>query len=415
MRQGVKAGCIALAAATIALCAGCQNAPTNLKEAYADYFPIGVALGYESYDYYSDEIYANFSSVTCENSMKWESLEGKEGTFTYMAADEIVEFAKSKDMLVRGHTILWHRQAPSWIFVEENDAGEQVTASIATLKERITDYVENVVGHFKDDVYAWDVVNEVLSDFGYFYRDCEDTNTSENYSDWYRCVREEVVREICEETGETYYPAIGNDAMKNEEGYRPLTSEERAQVDDAFTDLLAFLFKEVKRVDPDCKLFYNDYNLTIPARRNACLEMLKRLEAKGAQIDGVGEQGHYSIYEYNGELLEQAIKTYTEAGYLFQITELDISMYSSGDYRPNSATEPTQEQLDLQKQTYADIFRILREYSDMVDCVTLWGVADDHTWLDNWPVANRKNWPLLFDVYGEPKDCYYAILNFEEE
>ncbi|HCM14188.1 MAG TPA: 1,4-beta-xylanase, partial [Lachnospiraceae bacterium] len=47
-----------------------------------------------------------------------------------------------------------------------------------------------------------------------------------------------------------------------------------------------------------------------------------------------------------------------------------------------------------------------------IECVTLWGVADDYTWLDNFPARNRKNWPLLFDEENNPKEAFYRIINF---
>lgn len=415
MRKGVRAGCISLAAATVAVLAGCGgDGNANLKEAYQDYFPIGTAIAWSNYEYYDQAgLFADFSSVSFENATKWESVEPNENRFTFSEADELAEFAKSKGMLIRGHTILWHSQTPSYVFTETDAQGNKVSASIETLKARIKNHVDNVVGHFKDDISCWDVANEVISDAGYFYRDYED-GTNDKQSDWYRCVREDVLKNLL---GDAFDPAIGNEGEQRNgnEAYRRLTGEERDSVNEAFTDLLAFTYDAVYQADPDCELFYNDYNLTIPAKRDKCIEMIgainSRLEEMGseARITAVGEQAHYNIYQFDGDLLRQAIEAYAAAGLDFQITELDVSFYSSTAQQGTST--PPEDKLEMQTQVYEEIFRICREYKDNVSGITLWGVADDYTWLDTY-VTGRKDWPLLYDELWAPKACYEAILNF---
>jgi endo-1,4-beta-xylanase len=99
---------------------------------------------------------------------------------------------------------------------------------------------------------------------------------------------------------------------------------------------------------------------------------------------------------------------YASLGLQLQITELDISMFRHEDGRTD-LTAPTAEMIE--RQRYSDIFRLFRQYKDVISSVTFWGAADDYTWLDDFPVKGRKNWPLLFDGKHTPKPCYWAVVN----
>jgi endo-1,4-beta-xylanase len=67
-----------------------------------------------------------------------------------------------------------------------------------------------------------------------------------------------------------------------------------------------------------------------------------------------------------------------------------------------------------QNQTiaYGRFFIAFRTYKDYITGVTFWGLADDYTWLDNFPVAGRKNYPFLFDENLDPKPAYFEIIDF---
>jgi endo-1,4-beta-xylanase len=64
---------------------------------------------------------------------------------------------------------------------------------------------------------------------------------------------------------------------------------------------------------------------------------------------------------------------------------------------------------------YEDIFRLFKKHSNKISRVTFWGVNDGHSWLNNWPIKNRTNYPLLFDRNYEPKAAYYSVMEVSND
>jgi endo-1,4-beta-xylanase len=306
--------------------------------------------------------------VTAENEMKFQSLQPTEGTFTYGPADGIVNFAIQNGMKVRGHTLVWHTQTPSWVF---NNASKE------TLLARMRTHISNVVSHFRGKVYAWDVVNEaVMEDGSYRTGDLAENQKSR----WY------------EIAGESY---------------------------------IAEAFKAAHAADPDAKLFYNDFYDYVPAKHTGIYNMLKALLEQGVPIHGVGMQCHLNIeqstvatshgYHQSVENLEAAIELYSSLGLEVHVTELDLSLYIPGVmydmstfYTPATFTEALQIK---QAERYRVFFELFRKHADVLTSVTFWGIADDNTWLSEFD-SGRQDFPLLFDTQHNPKKAYDAVMDF---
>ena len=141
---------------TVSCLAGCGGKDSEwLNEAYKDYFPIGAALAQYSLDRFGSDLMQHYGSITPESEMKWNIIHPADGRYNFSQADELVEYAKETGRLVRGHTLVWSSALPAWV-MEDNPSKE-------TLLERMREHIDTVVKHFGDDVYCWDVVNEVIS------------------------------------------------------------------------------------------------------------------------------------------------------------------------------------------------------------------------------------------------------------
>lgn len=333
--------------------------PKGLKDYYSDYFTVGASVGPRNLTGTDSMLLVTeFASLTAENVMKMGPIHPEADRYHWEAADQIVTFADQHHLKVRGHTLCWHNQVGSWMF--ENENGEQV--SKAMLLQRLKDHIFQVAGRYRGKIYAWDVVNEAISDGAdEFYRN----------SKWY---------EIC---GEEF-------------------------IDKAF--------EYAHEAAPDALLFYNDYNAVKPNKRDKIIRLIQELQAKGIPIHGVGIQGHWSIFGPGEEELRTALEAYAKLDLTVHITELDLSVYPSEsgrrEKRADEADAFTPELEKKQMEQYEMIFRVFRDYKELISAVTFWNVSDRHSWLDNFPVRGRKNYPLLFDQNGQRKKAYEAVTGF---
>jgi endo-1,4-beta-xylanase len=346
----------------------------SLAKKYASLFPIGAAVDPTARETHAALLEQHFNSVTAENEMKFESLEPTEGVFVYAHADALVTFAEAHGMKVRGHTLVWHRQTPDWVF--QGPGGEP--ASPELLLSRLKRHIDAVVTHFKGHVYAWDVVNEAIMDDGR-YRTASETEADQR-SRW--------------------HGILG-------------------------VDYIAKAFEYAHAADPGAKLFYNDYRNYIPAKRQAIYELLKGLLARGVPIHGVGLQCHLSIepstdpgnHGFHQTLpeLESTIELYASLGLDVQVTELDMSLYVPGvKYTPETfyTVETFTDALEQkQAERYAAFFELFRKHAKVITGVTFWGIADDNTWLSEFS-SGRKDFPLLFDVNHQPKQALERVMAF---
>lgn len=340
--------------------ASTASANKGLKDYYKNYFPIGVAVGPRSL---SGEdaglILREFNSLTPENAMKMGPIHPEENRYFWRDADSIVNFAQIHGLKVRGHNLCWHSQAPRWIFTDSS--GKTVSKDV--LLQRLKDHITTVVNRYKGKLYAWDVVNEAISDKPDEYL---------RNSEWLK---------IC---GEEY---------------------------------IAKAFQYAHEADPKALLFYNDYNEISPVKREKMYRLVKGLKDAGVPIHGVGLQAHWAVNEPTRGQLDSTIKRFADLGLKVQITELDISVYP----KEHNARERKAEDVDTaftfekeqkQLEVYKMSFELFRKYKNVLSGVTFWNISDKYSWLDNFPVRNRKDYPLLFDRNLQPKKAYWEVVKF---
>jgi len=335
-------------------------AEKGLKDYYKSYFPVGVAVSPAALKNPAEValILQQFNSLTPENDMKMGPIHPEENRYNWGPADAIVDFAQAHKLRVRGHNLCWHEQTPKWLF--KNADGSQV--SKALLLKRLHDHIDTVVKRYKGKLYAWDVVNEAIAD---------DSTQFLRNSDWYK---------ICGE------------------------------------DFIAEAFRYAHAADPSAVLFYNDYNTERPEKRERIYKLLKKLKDAKVPIDAVGLQGHWSLYEPTEQDLRTTIERFASLGLKVQVTELDVSVYpwekDRRAKRPGESDAYTPDMQARQTAQYALFFKVFRDYKNVLTGVTFWNISDHYTWLDTYPVAGRKNHPLLFDENFKPKPAYYEVVKF---
>jgi endo-1,4-beta-xylanase len=182
-------------------------------------------------------------------------------------------------------------------------------------------------------------------------------------------------------------------------------------------EYIAKAFQYAHEADPDAVLFYNDYNEISPVKREKIYKLVKGLKDAGVPIHGVGLQGHWAVNEPSQGQLDSTIKRFADLGLKVQVTELDISVYpkehnarqrQANDNDTSFTAQKEQKQLEVYKMSF-DLFR---KYRNVMSGVTFWNISDRSSWLDNFPVRNRKDYPLLFDRNLKPKKVYGEVVNF---
>ncbi|MDO4194760.1 MAG: endo-1,4-beta-xylanase [Prevotellaceae bacterium] len=330
----------------------------TFKEAYKDYFKVGVAVNQRNVTD-SDQmalIEREFNSVTAENDMKPVSVQPKEGEWTWERADRIANFCREKGIKMRGHCLLWHNQFCDWMFYDK----KHNLVKKEVLFERMRKHINTVVNRYKDVVYGWDVVNEAITD---------DPRAAQ------------PLRES------TFYKICGND------------------------EFIRKAFEYAHEADPEAILFYNDYNECDPVKRDRIYNLVKSMKDAGVPVNGIGMQGHYNIYGPSEKDFEDALVKYSSLVDHVHITELDIRINTDmgGQLRFNrgEGINVTDDIKLLQETQYDRLFRIMRRHHEKLDAVTFWNLSDRDSWL------GEGNYPLPFDVNYKPKNLYKVLNGFD--
>jgi endo-1,4-beta-xylanase len=346
-----------------------QEDIVSLKDVYKKYFKIGTATTVAEISPKTTQklILKHFNSLTPGNELKPDSCLDKAGTIEESektgdytnpkvkigAAQPILNFAAENDIPVRGHTLVWHSQTPTWFFKEKWDAdGDWVDKE--TMIKRMENYIKNLFDAVKAayptvNFYAWDVVNEAIVDDGK-PRNPGSQEQNPNNSPWVQI--------------------FGDNSF------------------------IKYAFQFAKKYGIEgCKYYYNDYNEYMPQKTPAIIQMVKEVNEGEQLIDGIGLQSHLDVNFPGLSAYEKAIKLLSETGLDLQITELDAT------------TQDTSEAgFERQAEYYSDIMDVIVKYSKSISAVVFWGTTDDQSWR-----ADRC--PLLFNEDYTAKPCFYSIVD----
>lgn len=335
----------------------------GLKDAYKDYFTIGVAVNKHNIAQPEQMalIKREFNSVTAENDMKPISVHPKEGVWNWGAADSIADFCRQNGIKLRGHCLAWHSQFSDWMFTDKK--GKEVKKEV--FYQRLREHIHTIVNRYKDIVYAWDVVNEAMAD-----NNMMPMRLGEKSSPY----RQSRLFKLCGD------------------------------------EFIAKAFEFAHEADPNALLFYNDYNAADPKKCERIYHMVKKMQDAGVPITGIGMQGHYNIYGPSEQDVDAALTRYSQLVKHIHITEFDIrtntEMGGQLQFSRGKSTGMAPYISTLQEDQYARMFRVFRKHKDVIDNVTFWNLSDRDSWLG---VANH---PLLFDENYKPKKAYAAVKNF---
>ena len=344
-----------------------ENA-TSLRDAFKNDFLIGTALDSQQIEERDPRaavlIPLQFNAATPENIMKSEKIHPQWDKYNFDLADKLVAYGKKHDIKINAHALIWHSQLPA--FVRKMKDADSV-------KQFFTDHINTVAGRYDGKVFSWDVVNEALNEDG--------------------SMRKSIFLE-----------KLGSDFVTQ-------------------------AFALAQKAAPNTELYYNDYNIEQPKKRAGAIALIKKIQAAGVRIDGVGIQGHWKAYKIPLDDIEKSILEFSALGIKVMFTELDLGVLphpgdiQGADVNQRAAATPAMNpyanglpdsmQAKITKG-YEDLFRLFLKYKDKVSRITFWGVNDGQSWLNNWPIRGRTNYPLLFDRDFKPKPAYYKVIALKQ-
>ena len=333
---------------------------TNIPSIYqtlSRYFPVGAAVDTGDLSGpHAQLLTMHFNSITSGNDFKWSSTEPSLGSYNWTNADAEAGEAVCHDMKIRGHNLVWANgsQVPSYAFGD----GTNSAANQATVTANIQEHIKTEVQHFGTEVYAWDVVNEPI----------------------------DPTQSDCLVHG-PFYNVLG-----------------ASYIDIAFEAARQY-------APPGTKLFLNEYSTADPTMLACLVKVVQGMQSRGVPIDAIGHENHNNINYPSISAIKTAIDTVASQLHLDQqVTELDESVYNAGDSVSNYGSNIPPAVLDEQGWLYNQYFNLFRAESHKLSGVTLWGMADDDTWLDSFPVT-RTDYPLPFDMQLQAKPAYWGIVN----
>jgi len=306
---------------------------------------------------YTSLVANQYSTVTPENVMKWDSIEPTQGQLNFGPGDQLIAFAQQHGQLVRGHTLLWHNQLPGWLTTGVSNG----TITNDQLRNILKQHIFAEAGHFKGKIWQWDVANEVFAN--------------------------------------SWDPHPLADGINGDDFWVSHLGE----------GIIADAFRWAHQADPHALLFYNDFNIAgedgTNAKADAVYAWVKSLQAQGVPINGVGEQGHLDTqYGFSGARMQADLARYASLGLKVAITEADVRTFVE-------TTDNLQTPTDSLAQ-FAQPFEFDQELKACLavsSCIsfTIWDVDDADSWVPG--VFTGEGYATLYDTNLQPKPAYTVL------
>lgn len=340
----------------------------SLSQKFQKHFLVGAAIN-EGQILQKDQpsasiIKKEFNTISPENVMKWMFVQPKPNEFYFDHTDKYVQFGLDNNMHIVGHALIWHSQIANFM-----NSIKDSTKMI----QHVTNHISTLVNRYKGKIDTWDVVNEALNEDG--------------------TLRESIFLKVL---GENYLETV---------------------------------YKMAEKYDSNADLAYNDYNLCKPKKRAGAIKLIKLLQSSRAKINSLGIQAHWQLTSPTLEEIETSILAFSELGVKVMFTELDISVLPNpwelsgaevtqnfkkfeGDKKMNPFPENLPDSVkEKLAERYENIFKLFVKHKDKISRVTFWGATDKFSWLNDWPIKGRTNYPLLFDRNYKEKKAYQRIMN----
>jgi endo-1,4-beta-xylanase len=299
---------------------------------------------------YAAVLAEQFSVVTPGNEMKWQVVEPEQGVFDWSGADRLVAFAEKNGQLVRGHTLLWHNQLPTWLTTGVSNGTISNTDLAGLLKQHI--FTE--VSRFRGRIWQWDVANEFFTD--------------------------------------------SNPSMINPKDF---------WVSHLGPDIIPQAFRWAHEADPHALLFYNDYNIAgedgTNAKSDAAFAWLSTMKSQGVPIHGVGDQGHLDTQFGFPTRMTENLHRFASLGLKVAITEADVRTFVDGP-----TTQVPTDHLATFAHPY-EFSQMLKAALAVPECIsfTVWGFGDADSWIPGF--FTGEGYGTIYDVNLQPKPAFFDL------
>jgi len=406
--------------------AGTPETPTTLKDAYKDYFKIGVAINRlvatgatgqradnanrtpEQLEKDIALVKKHFNCIVSENDCKPSLIHPNRGPDGYVFdySDAFVKFGEDNDMYITGHTLIWHSQVPRWFF---QTAETEETSGVFTFNNQVFGQVAPQAGE-RGGPGTRGGRRGGFGGGGFGGRGGFNSGPPATREELIETMREHIHTVVGRYKGKIKVWDVVNEALGDSDAPNMLRNSQWTQI--IGDDFIALAFKFAHEADPDAILRYNDYSLENKGRRDKLKKLVKQLQDQNIPIHAIGTQTHISA-SMTYEQMDETFTDLASIGLPIHITELDLNISTRGQRNTgaNIADNASvtgggviSEADQRQSEAYANLFRALIKHKDSIELVVFWGVNDAVSW-------RAQGRPLLFDGEDNPKPAFEAVMN----